>query len=248
MSKRLDLSVILPAYNESQIIEKTLGRVDDVVKQTGLRYEIVVVDDGSTDDTRRRAYNYAGRNGHVKVAGYKDNAGKGYAVRTGFEHARGDSVIFIDSDLDINPTLILRFLKALNKADIVIGSKWHPQSVVRIPLVRKVLSHAFNILVRIFVGVGLRDTQTGLKAARRETLEKVFPTLGVKRFAYDVELLTVANLNDMKIIEMPVSMSIGSLFNPKEILRMFIDLLRIACKLRIFRAISDQAIEANHSS
>ena len=232
MIERPELSVILPAYNESHIIEETLGRVDSAVRQTGLRYEIVVVDDGSMDGTKRKVANYANNNGHVKVVGYKRNIGKGHAIKTGFQCAKGNSVIFIDSDLDIDPQLILRYFEALIHGDIVIGSKWHPQSSVEIPLVRRMLSHAFNVLARLLTGVRLRDTQTGLKAVRKKVLERVFSRLTVKRYAYDVELLAVANLYGLRIVEMPVDIRVGGLFNPKEVWRMFVDLLGIAYRLR----------------
>ena len=235
MSERPELSVILPAYNEGHVIEGTLDRVDSAVRQTGLRYEIVVVDDGSINGTKRKVANYANNNGHVKIVGYKKNMGKGHAIKTGFQYAKSNSVIFIDSDLDIDPQLILRYFEALIQGDIVIGSKWHPQSTIEIPLVRRLLSHAFNILARLLTGVRMRDTQTGLKAARKNALERVFSRLTVKRYAYDVELLAVANLYDLKVIEMPVNIRMNGLFNPKEIWRMFVDLLGIAYRLRFLK-------------
>lgn len=235
MSERPELSVILPAYNESHVIEQTLDRVDNAVRHTGLNYEIVVVDDGSMDSTKRKVANYANNNGHVKVVGYKRNIGKGHAIKTGFQCAKGNSVIFIDSDLDIDPQLILRYFEALIHGDIVIGSKWHPQSSVEIPLVRRVLSHAFNILARLLTGVRLRDTQTGLKAVRKKVLEKVFSRLTVKRYAYDVELLAIANLYGLKVVELPVNMRMKALFNTKDLWNMFVDLLGIMYRLRVLR-------------
>jgi len=235
MSERLELSVILPAYNESRVIEETLDRVDNAIRQTGLSYEIVVVDDGSVDDTKRRVVNYASNNGHIKVVSYRRNIGKGHAVKTGFQRAKGNFVIFIDSDLDIDPQLIRRYFKALIQGDIVVGSKWHPQSHVEIPLVRRLLSLAFNILARLLTGVRLRDTQTGLKAVRKRALKKVFSRLAVKRYAYDVELLAVANLYGLRIVEMPIDIHMDSLFDPKDVWRMFVDLLGIAYRLRFLR-------------
>lgn len=235
--------MVLPAYNEGHVIEETLDRVDSVVRYTGLKYEIVVVDDGSMDDTKRRVANYANNNGHVKVVGYKRNTGKGHAVKTGFQYAKGNAVIFIDSDLDIDPQLVLRYFKALTHGDIVIGSKWHPLSSVEIPLVRRLLSRAFNILVRLLTGVRLRDTQTGLKAVRKKALESVFSRLTVKRYAYDVELLAVANLYGLRVVEMPVHIRVDGLFNPKEIWKMFVDLLGITYRLRFLRKWYLRALE-----
>jgi len=235
MSERPELSVVLPAYNESHVIEETLNYVDTVVRQTGLGYEIVVVNDGSGDDTQRRVVNYAKYNGHVKVVGYKRNIGKGHAVKTGFQHAKGNAVIFIDSDLDIDPQVILRYFDALVQGDIVIGSKWHPQSSVEIPLVRRLLSRVFNVLVRLLTGVRLRDTQTGLKAVRRKALTRVFSRLAVKRYAYDVELLAVANLYGLRVVELPVNIRMDGLFSLDDVWRMFVDLLGISYRLRVAR-------------
>jgi len=232
---RVELSFVLPAYNEGDSIEGALGTLDRVVKETGLRYEIVVVDDGSIDSTRARATNYANNNGHVRVVGYRKNVGKGYAVKTGFMQVVGDVVVFVDSDLEIDLERISSYVKALRHGDIAIASKWHPQSVVEMPLTRRILSHGFNVLVRLLTGVKLRDTQAGLKAIRRKAFGDVFPRLAVKRYAFDVELLAVANLYGLKIVEMPVNLQMRALFSLREVWRMFVDLLGIAYRLRVLR-------------
>lgn len=233
MNDRPEFSVVMPAYNNGHVVEEAISRVDAAVKQMGVEYELIVVDDGSVDDTRKKVANYANYNGHVKVVGYERNMGKGYAIKTGFQCATGKAVIFIDSDLDIDPGQILRYFKALNHGDIVISSKWHPRSNVEIPLLRRFLSHAFNVLVRLLTGVGLKDTQTGLKAVRRKALKGVFSRLAVKRYAYDVELLTLAKLNGLKVVELPVNVRIRGLFNPKNVWGMFVDLLGITYRLRV---------------
>jgi glycosyltransferase involved in cell wall biosynthesis len=176
---------------------------------------------------------YASKNGHVKVVSYSKNLGKGYAVKKGFMQAVGEVVIFVDSDLDINLKGISRYVEALRHGDIVIASKWHPQSVVEMPLVRRLLSRGFNLLVRLLTGARLRDTQAGLKAMKKSALEKVFPRLSVERYAFDVELLIVANLYGLKVVEMPVDLQVQALFSLREMCRMFIDLLGIAYRLRV---------------
>lgn len=230
-----ELSVVMPAYNVEGVIEEAVERTDRIVRRTGLKYELIVVDDGSSDETRRKAKNYAGKNEHVKVVGYAKNMGKGHAVKTGFTHAKGDSVVFMDGDMDIDPEQIVRYVKALEHGDVVIASKWHPKSRVEMPLVRKILSRGFNLLVKLLTGMRLSDTQTGLKAVRRKAVEKIFPKLSVKRYAFDVEMLTLANLYGLKIVELPVKIQTRSLFSIKEIWRMFIDLLGIAYRLRILK-------------
>jgi glycosyltransferase involved in cell wall biosynthesis len=235
VSDRPELSIVLPAFNEGQIIESALSYIDRVVRHTGLKYEIIVVDDGSVDDTPKKAADYAYKNGHVKVVRYERNMGKGYAVKTGFEHAKGNVVIFIDSDLEIDPNQIFRHFKALSYGDVVVASKWHPKSHVDIPLIRKILSHGFNVLVKLLTGLRLSDTQTGLKAIQRKAFVNVFPKLTVKRYAFDVELLVLAHLLGLKIIEMPINIRLRSLFSFNDVWRMFLDLLGITYRLRVLR-------------
>jgi len=232
---RVELSFVMPAYNEGDSIEGVLDTLDRALKDTRLRYEIVVVDDGSIDMTRVKAINYAHKNGHVRVVGYNKNVGKGYAVKKGFMQATGDAVVFVDSDMEIDLERISSYVKALKHGDIVIASKWHPESAVEMPLIRRILGHGFNVLVRLLTGITLRDTQTGLKAVRKNAFEHIFPRLAVKRYAFDVELLTVANLLGLKVVELPVNIRMRGLFHLKDVWRMFVDLLGIAYRLRVLR-------------
>jgi glycosyltransferase involved in cell wall biosynthesis len=229
------LSFVVPAFNEEGSIEDALGTIDEVVGGRELPYEIIVVDDGSRDGTLLRAVGYASRNGHVKVVSYAVNEGKGYAIREGFLRTSGDVVIFADSDMDIDLNLVSGYVEALRGGDIVIASKWHPGSVVEMPFVRRVLSRGFNVLVRLLTGVRLRDTQAGLKAIRKSAFLDVFPRLAVKRYAFDVELLAVARLYGLRVVEMPVRLRMDARFRLGEIWRMLVDLLGIAYRLRVRR-------------
>jgi glycosyltransferase involved in cell wall biosynthesis len=231
--QQVELSFVIPAYNEEDFIEDTLGTIDEVIKGKNLPYEIVVVDDGSRDDTLAKARRYAGRNGHVKVVSYSENIGKGHAVKTGFMHTSGNVVIFADGDMEIDLRTISKYLDALNYGDIVIASKRHRDSQVEVPVSRRVFSKVFNGMVRFLTGVPLKDTQSGLKAMRKSAFIDVFPRLAVKRYAFDVELLAVANLYGLKVVEMPVNMRLDAKFEPKEMWHMFMDLLGIAYRLRI---------------
>ena len=236
MLTRPELSMVLPAYNEEDNIVKAISKVDEVISSLGFTYEIIVVNDGSNDGTVKRALEYAQNNNHVRVIGYPKNMGKGYAIKTGFMKAKGDAVIFLDSDLDIKPINIKQYIQALSYGDIVVASKRHPNSHVELPLLRRFLSRGFNLLVRLLTKLDVSDTQSGLKAMRKDSLEKVFSSLLVKRYAFDVELLAVANLCGLKIIEMPVNLKItNGLFDLKEIFKMFIDLLAITYRIRIKR-------------
>ena len=230
---QVELSFVIPAYNEEVFIEDTLGTLDLAIKEKMFEYEIVVVDDGSKDNTFRKAVEYSKRNGHVKVIRYERNTGKGFAIKTGVMESIGDVVIFIDGDMEIDLNTISSYVKALETPDIFIATKWHPDSTVSIPLSRRMLSRTFNVLVRILVGFNLKDTQVGLKVMKRSAVEKIFPRLAVKRYAFDVELLALAHLYNLKIVEMPVKLRLESSFKVNDAWHMFVDLLGIAYRLRI---------------
>jgi glycosyltransferase involved in cell wall biosynthesis len=230
---QVDLSFVVPAFNEDKSIESALFGLEEIVKTRKLTYEIVVIDDGSSDDTLHKAQLYSNRNGHVKVISYNSNLGKGYAVKKGFMEANGDVVVIVDSDMDIDLGTIVNYVDALRDGDIVIPTKWHPDSHINMPMQRKILSHGFNFFVRTFIGAKLKDTQVGLKVMRKKEFDNIFPRLCVKRYAFDVELLAVANLYGLKIVEMPTKLRIEGSFNIKEIFKMFVDLLGIAYRLKI---------------
>jgi hypothetical protein len=123
----------------------------------------------------------------------------------------------------------------LANADIVVGSKWHRDSVVEVSFVRGFLSRGFNVLVRLLTGVQVSDTQTGIKAVRREAFCEVFRRLSVKRYAFDVELLVLAKVFGLRVVELPVKLKLSSRFSFGEIWRMLLDLLGIAYRLRVKR-------------
>ncbi len=227
------LSFVIPAYNEEESIETALFTLDGIVKPKKLQYEIVVVNDGSNDNTLSKVLKYASLNGHVKVVSYDKNVGKGHAVKAGFMQANGSVVVFADSGTEIDLSIISNYIDALQHGDIVIASKWHPDSVVSMPLTRRILSHSFNVLVRLLTGARLRDTQAGLKAMKKSAFVNVFPRLAVKRYAFDVELLAVANLYGLKVVEMPVNIQMRTLFSLREVWNMFVDLLGITYRLRV---------------
>jgi len=229
----VELSFVIPAYNEELYIEDVLGTLAAAVADKKLPYEILVVDDGSRDRTLINAKRYACKNDNVRILSYCTNVGKGHAVKTGFLNATGNIVIFADSDMDIDLTKISDYLEALKYGDIVIASKRHFDSRVKVPVSRRILSEGFNNLVRLFTGVPLKDTQSGLKAMKRSAFVNIFPKLAVKRYAFDVELLAVANLYGLKVVEMPVFIKLDARFKPTEMWHMFVDLLGITYRLRI---------------
>lgn len=237
MEKRVDVSVILCAYNEGKVIEDAIRRVVEVMKRAGYSFEVIVVDDGSQDDTKDKAVKYIEASGdrRVKVLSHEKNLGKGSAIKTGFINSRGRYIVILDGDLDVDPELIPSYVKALQENDVAVASKWHPMSRTAVLLKRKVLSFGFNALAKIFTGIKLRDTQTGLKALKREVLERLLSKLVVDRYAFDLELVAACNHNGYKIVELPVNARIYNMVGFRDILRMAIDLLKITYRLRVLK-------------
>jgi len=234
-----EVSIILPAYNEGKSIGQTISQVHDVMKGLSFDYEIVVVDDGSHDGTFSEALRAAQTpelRGHVNAISYHPNQGKGYAIKRGFGYSRGNYIVFIDSDLDISPNHMCHYLRGLKGADIIAASKFHPESRVESPVMRKVLSLGYHWLVRVLLGVNATDTQAGLKAFRRSALERIMPAIVVKQYAFDAEVFAVANLCGLRVGELPVHIKMKASFPVRQVLRMFIDLLGIAYRKRVRRS------------
>lgn len=208
--KSLDLSLVIPAYKAEKSIRETLHGVTDALIQLPYKSEIIVVVDGELDKTKNIAEKFAKTNNiPILVVSYKQNMGKGHAVRFGMAHAHGDIIGFNDNGLDISPQSIPIALEHFRwyKADIIVGSKRHPASKVFYPWQRRILSFGYQLGVRILFGLHVKDTQVGLKFFRRKVLEDTLPRLLVKEFAFDVEMLSVANyLGYRAIYESPIEL------------------------------------------
>jgi len=223
----------MPAYNEADCIAKSIAVAADQFEAVHRDFEIIVVDDGSTDETRQTAHSVF--DSRVKVVSYSPNKGKGYALKEGFNSVTGEFSFLVDSDLEIQARDLASYVRELADSDIVIGSKRHPLSNVQTPPIRKILSLGFNALERLLTGVNASDTQSGLKGARSTMLYEILPLLSVKRYAFDAELLAVASLADLRIKELPVQIQLKGAFSVKQVFRMLVDLLGIAYRLRVTR-------------
>lgn len=198
------LSVIIPAYNEEQVILRTLEATCAVLSD--LDFEIIVVDDGSVDATYQLVREVAAANPRIQAAHYDLNRGKGGALRHGFEHSRGARVAFLDADMDLHPQLVRGLLSQMDETDaeVVIGSKLHPQSQVDYPYRRRLLSLGYSYLVRLLFGLPVLDTQTGLKLFRREVLARVLPQVTIEGYAFDLQLLVLAHRYHYRIVAAPI--------------------------------------------
>jgi len=245
MGKAL-LSVIVPAYKQQRTIVNDLKTIELVLRQIPYNYEIICVVDGLVDKTYERAKKL--QSSKIKVVAYQTNRGKGYAVRYGMARARGNLIAFIDAGMEIDPNglrMVLEHMKWYG-ADVIVGSKRHPVSQVAYPWQRKIISFWYQLFVRVFAGLNVRDTQAGLKIFRREVLEKVLPRLLVKQYAFDLEILVVAHhLGFKKIYEAPIKLS----YNFKDLVhasslksleKALIDTLAVIYRLRILRYYDDK--------
>jgi glycosyltransferase involved in cell wall biosynthesis len=198
------LSVIIPAYNEGRVIVQTLAAACEALD--GLDFELVVVDDGSADETHTLVQQAAATQPRIVPIHYDLNRGKGHALRHGFSQARGDRVAFLDADLDLHPRLLCDLVRVMDqtRADVVIGSKMHPQSQVEYPAARRVLSRGYYLLIRLLFGLPVQDTQTGIKLFRRAVLAEILPKMTIEGFAYDLQLLVIAHQRGYRIESAPI--------------------------------------------
>jgi len=244
------ISVIVPAFKQEKTIGRDLGRIKQVLDKLRYPTELICVADGKGDNTFGRALKFAKSHKNVKVIGYDTNKGKGYAIRFGMAESSGDVVGFIDAGMDLNPNGLLMLFEHFEwyNADIIVGSKRHPVSKVNYPWQRRILSMGYQILARLLFGLKVRDTQVGMKFFKREVLEKVLPRLLVKHFAFDVEMLAVANyLGYKRIFEAPIDIRLkfggASTITSQKFIRvvfaMLIDTLAVFYRFRILNYYSD---------
>jgi glycosyltransferase involved in cell wall biosynthesis len=233
------LSIIIPAYRQEKTISKDLKRIKLVLERIRYDWEIIVVVDGCVDRTYQKAKKIA--SSKIRVYELSKNHGKGYAVRFGMKKANGDYILFLDSGMEIDPNGISMLLEHLEwyDADIIVGSKRHPVSVIKYPIERVILSFGYYWLVRILFGVRVKDTQPGIKIFRKKVLKQVLPLLKVQRYAFDIEMLTVANsLGFTRIFEAPIKLnfqytSLTSAATLNAIWNMFWDTLVVFYRIKL---------------
>lgn len=230
------LSVVIPAYNEAERIPSSLSQVLAYLESSGKSYEVVVVDDGSTDETARIVESICSQNRGVRLLRNHGNCGKGAAVRNGVLNARGEYILFSDADLSAPIADAPRLLEALENAwDVAIGSRALRRDWigVRQPRFRELAGKLFNLFMRILTGLNFHDTQCGFKAFRRQAAEAIFALQRIQGFGFDVEILYLARKLGYKILEVPVHWdhSAATKVHPlRDGMRMALDVLKIRWK------------------
>lgn len=200
-------SFIIPAYNESERLAVSLPKVLDYVCKRQLPSEIIVVNDGSSDDTADVVRRFMALHPDVRLVENPGNRGKGYSVRNGMLHAQGDVMLFTDADLSSPIYEADKLFTTIEQgADVAIGSRWLNAELQteRQPWHRQLYGRLFNLALRMVLGLKYRDTQCGFKAFTRNAAHTIFTRQRVERWGFDPELLFLANKFKLRTVEVPV--------------------------------------------
>lgn len=199
----MKLSIIIPCYNEEKDIKQNVEeKILPFLKNLPIEYELLLVNDGSKDKTQEVIETIEG----AKALGYPINRGKGGAVKFGIEHSTGDYILFMDADLSTDLIAFNELIPLLGQYDLIIGSRHLKESKmpVKQPLIRRFVGKSCRIIVNSQYGFKFKDTQCGFKAIKTEIAKFIAEKQIVKRFAFDVEYLYIAKLNNWSIKEIPV--------------------------------------------
>lgn len=240
-SARPDLSLVIPCYNEITRLPRTMQDVSAWLDRCGINTEVVIVDDGSRDDTPKWAAELAAKDSRVRVVAYTPNRGKGYAVRTGMLAARGAYRLFMDADGSTPVHCADGFYRAAaaGSADIVIGSRKEigAQLHAMQSLPRRMASGLFGFLTRLLVVYGVKDTQCGFKLFSAAATEAVFSKATVNGAIFDIELMYLSAKNKFKVRETPVEWTHDDdsrlTYNLRKSLLVFVELLKVKIRHRI---------------
>ena len=217
-------------YNEEAILPSVLPRISQMARESFSDYELLFVDDGSHDASAFIVEEYAReKDPTVRVFRYAENRGKGCAVRTGMLQARGETIVFTDCDLAYGTAAVAdlyRFMEEHPEADAAIGSRaLHPAGYEGYTPLRKLVSHTYRFILRLF-GLRLSDSQSGLKAFRREAARAIFSRCEVDRFAFDFEAIMIGSALGFSFAEMPARVIENRVGGKVSLLRDSLSMLR----------------------
>jgi len=226
-------SIVLPAFNESERIAATIENIFTFAAKKSWQTEIIVVNDGSTDDTVEVVRRCAATRPGLRLLQNPGNRGKGYSVRHGMLQAQGEILLFSDADLSSPIAEAEKLFAAIAAgADIAIGSRWLKTELQlrRQPLYRQIYGRIFNLALRLILGLQFKDTQCGFKAFTRRAAHALFPLQKIERWGFDPELLYLAKRLHLRVEEVPVAWAHreGTRINPlRDGMRMFVEMLQI---------------------
>jgi dolichyl-phosphate beta-glucosyltransferase len=228
------LTLIIPAFNEAELIGSSLDELLSQLSKRNMQAEIIIVDDGSTDQTAQIVTQYQSRYPQIILLQNERNRGKGYSVRRAVLQSTGEIIIFIDADLPYAFESVQLVVDTINQgAQVAIGSRLLPESELsdKIPLIRTLAGQTFSLLIRWLLFPGIADTQCGLKGFRNHEAQEIFKQITIDGFGFDVEVLYLARRLRYKIQPVPVNLvfsrSDSRVRLLKDSIRMLFDLLKI---------------------
>ena len=227
-------SIVVPAYNEAERLTSSLQRILTYIEESKWSAEIIIVNDGSRDETAAMVKEFAERSPIVRLIENPGNRGKGYSVRNGMLNASGQFLLFTDADLSSPIEEAPKLLAAIEngQADVAIGSRYLQSELQtrKQPIHRRMLGRAFNLALRAILGLSYVDTQCGFKAFSRNAVSTIFPNMKIERWGFDPEILFLAKRYGLRVVEVPVSWAHDhrSKINPiRDGTRMFGELMRV---------------------
>lgn len=241
MNEKIDISIVIPAYNESLRLPRFLANLIPYCEKSGKKYEIIVVDDGSIDGTSEAARRCTNAFRNLEVVRLENNRGKGCAVKTGFVRSKGDICLFMDADGSVQPQEIEKNIPYILEQgyDLFVGSRVlrAEDRILKAKWYRRLMGAIFNFLVHSLLFDEIADTQCGFKIFKREVIQPLFSGLHLNGFGFDIEILYLAHKLNLKIKEGPVSWSSvdGSKINLlTDSVGMFFNILQIRAWYRVF--------------
>ncbi len=233
------LSVIIPVYNEAKRLERTVTTVGSYLKKRSPSWEIVISEDGSTDDSHKIGLRLSKKDRRIRIVHSDKRLGKGGGIRQGIRAARGDILLFYDADMAVPAEEISKHLPLLKKYDFVIGSRVERGLIAnRQPWHREFLGSGFSTFTSVLFALPFKDTQCGFKYFKKEVLDAILPELIIDGFAFDVEMISRAMKKGYKGTSVPVPWRHveGSKVNVlKTVPEMLWDMLRLAVDIRLPR-------------
>jgi len=199
----MELSVILTCLNQEKVLNNSVQRIKEVLDPTKIKYEIVIVDDGSTDSTNLIIKNLMKKYRNVKSLTHKHNFGRGRAVSNGFKSAKGKFVGFLDTDLELPPEYIPLFFKKLSEGYQVATYHRKYKHNLR-GITRAFMSYGYHLLVKLLLNVNLRDTESGFKFFNKESISDLLDEIKEDRWFWDTEIMVRSYLKKLRIIEIPL--------------------------------------------
>lgn len=207
----MELSVIVPVYNEETRLQKPLNILYKYLQKkfAHKKWELIIVNDGSIDNTKQLIKNHAKIKRHLRLLSYPKNKGKGYAIAKGIKEAKGKYIFFMDIDLSVKPRELRQAITLFKKqkAAVVIGSRRVAGSKITVhqPWLREMLGHCYTLITTVILGLPLSDLTCGFKGFKRAVARDIFKRLTATRWSFDAEILYKAHKKGYKILEMPIT-------------------------------------------